>query len=191
MIKTIELLKNRRTHYDLDDKIKVSDEKIQELVEEITELVPDAFNMKSQRVVLAQNDEHKKLWDAIYEEFNGEVAREKIDSFKNASGTILFFYDNKIVKTMKENFPLYEKQFEKWAYQANGMLQISIWNALEELDLGASLQHYNPIIDKRVKEMFALDDDYVLLGQLVYGKKLSTTEEKEKEDISNRVKIFK
>ena len=66
---TLDALKLRRSYYNLDDKVEVSDEKIVETIEKVTELVPDAFNMKSQRLVIAQKDMHKKLWDGVYESF--------------------------------------------------------------------------------------------------------------------------
>lgn len=186
---TLDALKLRRSYYNLDDKVEVSDEKIVETIEEVTELVPDAFNMKSQRLVIAQKDMHKKLWDGVYESFGGEVSRDKIDTFKNAAGTVLFFYDNKLIEKMKKDYELYKDNFTPWALQANGMLQISIWSVLEELGLGVNLQHYNPIIDDMVKEMFDVDKDYVLLGQMVYGNITGPADEKEKEDIKKRVKV--
>lgn len=186
---TLDALKLRRSYYNLDDKVEVSDEKIVETIEKVTELVPDAFNMKSQRLVIAQKDMHKKLWDGVYESFGGEVSMDKIDTFKNAAGTVLFFYDNKLIEKMKNDYELYKDNFTPWALQANGMLQISIWSALEELGLGVNLQHYNPIIDDMVKEMFDVDKDYVLLGQMVYGNITGPADEKEKEDIKKRVKV--
>jgi predicted oxidoreductase (fatty acid repression mutant protein) len=186
---TLDALKLRRSYYNLDDKVEVSDEKIVETIEEVTELVPDAFNMKSQRLVIAQKDMHKKLWDGVYESFGGEVSRDKIDTFKNAAGTVLLFYDNKLIEKMKKDYELYKDNFTPWALQANGMLQISIWSVLEELGLGVNIQHYNPIIDDMVKEMFDVDKDYVLLGQMVYGNITGPADEKEKEDIKKRVKV--
>lgn len=186
---TLDALKLRRSYYNLDDKLEVSDEKIVETIEKVTELVPDAFNMKSQRLVIAQKDMHKKLWDGVYDSFGGEVSKDKIDTFKNAAGTILFFYDNKLIEKMKKDYELYKDNFTPWALQANGMLQISIWSALEELGLGVNLQHYNPIIDDMVKEMFDVDKDYVLLGQMVYGNITGPADEKENEDIKKRVKV--
>lgn len=190
-MKIIDALKNRRSYYSLDDKLTVSDEKIVETIEEVTELIPDAFNMKSQRLVIAQADKHKKLWDAVYEAFGGEVKKEKIDSFKNAAGTVLFFYDGKLIEQMKADYPLYEDNFTPWALQANGMVQISVWTALEELGLGASLQHYNPVIDAKVKEMFGVDENYILLGQMVYGNITGPALDKDKENIKDRVKVSK
>ena len=44
------------------------------------------------------------------------------------------------------------------------MLQISIWTALRELNIGANLQHYNPVIDETVKKMFSVPDSWKLSG---------------------------
>lgn len=188
---TIEVLKPRRSYYAIDDKIKVSEEEIVSTIKEVTELVPDAFNMKSQRVIVALADKHKELWDAIYACYEGKVDKEKIDSFKAGAGTVLFFYDKTTVDGMASQFQSYAQHFEPWALQANGMLQINIWNALRELGLGASLQHYNPVIDAKVKEMFNIEGDVVLLAQMVFGNILQEPEAKEKEDVNARVKVVR
>ena len=65
-MKTVELLKDRRSYYDINKEIPVSEEKVRELVENTTELVPDAFNMKSSRVVVATGEKHEKLWYNVH-----------------------------------------------------------------------------------------------------------------------------
>ncbi|NLM17022.1 MAG: nitroreductase family protein [Candidatus Riflebacteria bacterium] len=189
-MKLIELLKKRRSYYAIDDNIKVSQDEIIKTVEEITALIPDAFNSKSQYVVLALGEHHKKLWDAAYDAFGGKVAREKIDSFKAGAGTILFFSNTEIVKGLEEKFPRYKENFKPWSQQANAMLQINIWTALREMGLGASLQHYNPVIDKKVREMFQIEPKYQLLAQMVFGNILEEPAPKG-EDTPKRVKVFK
>lgn len=147
----IESISKRRTYYQINKELPVSTDKIKEVVAQATELVPDAFNMKSARVVLALGAKQDELWDAIYDAFGGKVAREKIDGFKAGAGTVLYFYDEDVVKSLQEKFPLYAPNFPVWANQANGMLQFTIWTALRELGVGANLQHYNPVIDDAVK----------------------------------------
>ncbi len=190
-MKAIKLLKNRRSYYVLDDKITVPDKDIIKTVEKVTALVPDAFDMKSQRVVLVLGEHHKKLWDAVYDVFGGKVAREKIDGFKAGAGTVLFFKDRNVIENLQKQFPEYAQNFEPWSEQSNGMLQINIWTALRELGLGANIQHYNPVIDEIVSEMFEVPEHYELRAQMVFGNILESPEEKEKEDISHRVKVFK
>ena len=79
------------------------------------------------------------------------MPREKIDGFRTAAGTILYFYDDAVVKGLQEQFPLYAPNFPVWANQSNGMLQLAVWTGLRELGVGANLQHYNPVIDDAVR----------------------------------------
>lgn len=186
-----DALRKRRSIYQLNKDLPLSQEEVTYLVEDLVELVPDAFNMKSSKVVLAFDDCHDQLWDLIYDAFGGKVAREKIDSFKAGGGTILYFIDQDIVKQMEENFPTYAANFGTWSQQASGMLQMTIWTALAEEGIGANVQHYNPLIDDAVKDLFQVPDNYLLVAQMPFGGIIDRPEDKEKEDISKRVKIFK
>lgn len=95
------------------------------------------------------------------------------------------------MKSLQSQFATYADSFPGWAIQSSGMLQLSIWSGLRELEIGASLQHYNPVIDEMVREMFSLPESYVLNAQMPFGGICSHPAEKEKEDISKRVKIVK
>ena len=187
----INSLAKRRSYYKIDKNLPVSTDEVVKVIEKLTELVPDAFNMKSARVIVALNDKQDKLWDTIYDAFGGKVAREKIDSFKAAAGTILYYYDEKVIENMQKIFPTYAANFPVWANQANGMLQIAIWSALRELNIGANIQHYNPIIDEAVKKLFNVPDSFKLIAQMPFGGIVEEPNPKDKEDISLRVKICK
>lgn len=187
----VQALEKRRTYYAINKQLPVAAEEVVAKIEEITELVPDAFNMKSSRVVIALGEKQDLLWDEIYNVFGGKVPREKIDSFKAGAGTVLFFYDENTVKALQEQFAPYAENFPVWANQASGMLQISVWAGLRELGIGASLQHYNPVIDKKVKELFNVPEEYKLLAQMPFGGIVSEPDAKAKEDISKRVVVVK
>lgn len=186
----LDTLKKRRTIYQLNKNMPVSDEEVIQVIKDVTELTPDAFNMKSARVIVAMNDNHDALWDVIYDAFEGKVSKEKIQTFKDGYGTVLYFIDDQVVENLQEQFALYADNFPVWAQQANGMLQYGIWNALADLNVGASLQHYNPVIDKAVKEMFNVPEHYRLIAQMPFGGIVQEAEPKEKEDITQRVKVF-
>lgn len=185
-----ESLKQRRTYYNINKALPVKESVVTGLVKELTELVPDAFNMKSTFVAVALGAKQDLLWDTIYDAFGGKVSREKIDGFKNGAGTILYFYDSEIVKGMQEKFPLYAANFPNWAQQASAMLQINVWSGLRELGIGASLQHYNPVIDEKIRELFKIPDRYQLVAQMPFGGIVQEPGVKEKEDIDKRVKIL-
>ena len=187
----IDAIAKRRTYYQINKKLPVAEADVIKLIEKTTELVPDAFNMKSARVVVALGEKQDALWDAIYDVFGGKVAREKIDSFKAGYGTVLYFIDEDVVKSLQEQFALYAANFPTWAQQANGMLQFCIWTGLRELNVGANLQHYNPVIDDKVKELFNVPTSWTLVAQMPFGGIVAEPEPKEKEDISQRVKIVR
>lgn len=186
-----ESLENRRSYYNIKKEMPVEEERVVSLIEKLTELVPDAFNMKSARVVIALGDKQEQLWDGIYNVFEGKVPREKIDSFRSGAGTVLYFYDKSVVSEFQKNFPRYAENFAGWAGQANGMLQLSIWSGLRELGIGASLQHYNPVIDARVRELFDLPESYELIAQMPFGGIVAEPEAKEKENMAERVKVMR
>lgn len=91
---------------------------------------------------------------------------------------------------MQNQFSLYANNFPIWANQANGMLQLAIWSGLRELGIGASLQHYNPVIDERVKTLLNFPEEYVLVAQMPFGGIGSEPAKKEKEEIKNRVSVI-
>ena len=190
-MKIIDSLKERRSVYSIGKTLPVDAEEVVRLVNEATALVPDAFDMKSQRVVLALGEKHDLLWDAIYDAFGGKVAREKIDGFKAGFGTVLYFYDANVVKALQERYALYAANFPIWAQQANGMLQLAIWSGLRELGIGANIQHYNPVIDEAVRSLFGLPESYVLVAQMPFGSIVAPPAPKAGEDISQRVRIVR
>lgn len=182
-------LEQRRSYYSINKQLPVGRELVAETVRKITALVPDAFDMKSSRVVLVMGEKQDMLWDAIYDVFGGKVPRKKIDSFKAGAGTVLYGYDSGVVAEFQGQFPLYAQNFPDWARQASGMLQLSIWSALRELGIGASLQHYNPVIDEKIRALFDLPSSYVLVAQMPFGGIGAEPEAKEKEDIEKRVRV--
>ena len=186
----IKSLTKRRTYYAIDKQLPVEEKQVIELIKKTTELVPDAFDMKSSRVVVALGEKQNQLWDTIYDVFEGKVAKEKIELFRSGAGTILYYYDQSVIQEMQSKFPLYADNFPIWASQASAMLQISIWSALRDQEIGASLQHYNPIIDQAVRKLFNLPEHYVLVAQMPFGGIINEPGEKAVEDISKRVKII-
>ena len=186
-----ESLKDRRSYYSINSTLPTAEKDVEKLIEETAELMPDAFNMKSSRVVTAFGDAHRRLWDNIEAAFGGKVPKDKIESFRAGAGTVLYFYDEDTVKALQEKFPRYADNFPLWAMQASGMLQISVWSGLRELDVGASLQHYNPVIDSAVRAQFGLPESWHLVAQMPFGGISAQPDAKEKEDISKRVSFFR
>ena len=49
-------------------------------------------------------------------------------------------------------YPSYAENFYPWSEQAAGILAGNVWTALALEGLGASLQHYNALIEEAVRE---------------------------------------
>lgn len=193
-----EAVTNRRTNYAIGKNIAVLPSQIIAVVEKMTKEVPSSFNMQSARVVVALNDNHDKIWQITKDTLHGIVPADKfapteakIDSFAAGYGTILFFDETATVKKMQEDYALYADNFPIWAQQSNGMLQFAIWTALTNMGLGANLQHYNPLIDEKIKALFAVPASWKLIAQMPFGEPLKAPEPIEKMAINERVKIFK
>ncbi|WP_215523285.1 nitroreductase family protein [Varibaculum prostatecancerukia] len=186
-MKTLELLQDRRSRYQLERKIPLSHQELLDLIDEVTAQVPDAFNMQSQRLLVVTGENQDALWNRVFEVFEGKVPREKIDSFRAGYGTILYFYDQEVTEEMAGKFTTYADKFPHWAAQSLAMLQFSLWVALREAGIGASLQHYNPVIDHAVKQLFDLPETWVLDAQMPFGVASDEPHPKQLQDIRQRV----
>lgn len=175
----INLLKERRSRYDLTDKSTLPKEEIVKLIQECVKHTPSAFNSQSTRVVLLCGAQHKQFWDIAKHELQQIVSaehfaptQEKLTAFAAAHGTILFFEDWSVVKSLQAQFPAYKEQFPQWAYQANAMAELAVWTALAENGMGASLQHYNPLVDLEVHRQFHVPLNWKLIAQMPFGVSL-------------------
>ncbi len=81
-----------------------------------------------------------------------EPTEQKIDNFKHSYGTILFYEDQDVVSGLQEQMPNYYDNFAIWSTQTNAMHQFAIWTALATKGIGASLQHYNPLVDEMTQK---------------------------------------
>ncbi len=193
MNKFINLLKSRRSVYGLNKMLPVAEGAVADFVRAAVQYVPDAFNMKSQRVVLVMGERHEKFWNAVYDEMvkftGGRFSRDKIDSFAAAYGTVLYFYDTAAVEETRRAYPGYAENFHDWVMQSNGMLQFAIWTGLGGMNIGANLQHYNPVIDNMVREMFDLPAGWILVAQMPFGGIATAPDTRPDIDIPGRVRV--
>ncbi len=191
------LFAERRSIYNLGNKPILPEAKISEMIENAVKFCPTAFNSQSARIVVLYADYYRKLWDIVLTELSKIVPEdkmpqtiEKIQTFTAGLGTILFFEDTDTVESLQKKFPLYAENFPKWSLQSNGMLQYMIWLALAEQNIGASLQHYNPLIDDEVKLAFDLPGHWQLLAQMPFGSIEQPADEKSFLPMNERLKIF-
>jgi len=193
----IKAIKDRRSIYSINSLSPITDEHLIDLVSATVRHVPSAFNMQDQKAVLLLGKDHAKLWSIVLETLRKIVpaasfpkTEAKIKSFAAGHGTILFFTDVDVVEGMAKQFPLYADNFRTWSPQGNGMLQYAVWALLESEALGASLQHYNPLIDEEVKATWKLPTSWKLMAQMPFGTPTGKPDKKEFQPTESRFKIF-
>ena len=194
----LEAIQHRRTYYAITDKSPVSDKEIEEILKFTILNIPSAFNSQSTRIVLLLDDNHKRLWELtkqslkkIIPESKFSVTETKINSFEAGYGTILFYEDQQTVKRLQEQFPAYKDNFPVWSHQTSAMHQFAIWVLLEDMGVGISLQHYNPLIDEDVQKEWNINPDWKLIAEMPFGLPSASPGEKEFLPVDDRIKIFK
>ncbi|MDR0814660.1 MAG: nitroreductase family protein [Bacteroidales bacterium] len=194
-----EAIKQRRSHYALSNRSPVPDSQIQEIIDTVVTNMPSAFNSQTTRVVLLLDKQHQTLWNIVKDTLRKHISpeayaktQEKVDkSFASGYGTILFFEDQLTVQQLQAKFPSYAANFPVWSQQTSAIHQFSIWVMLEEAGFGASLQHYNPIIDDEVKATWKLPDNWQLISQMPFGVSLETPGDKTSLPLEERVCVFR
>lgn len=194
-----EAIEKRRSFYSIGRERVVSEDEIVRIVRHAVKNVPSAFNSQSTRIVLLFGKEHGKLWNLVKETLRKQVPAEafskteaKIDkSFAGGYGTILYFEDTAVVRSLQERFPLYADNFPVWSQQTSAMHQFAVWTMLVDLGLGVSLQHYNPLIDDGVRKEWNLPENWQLVAQMPFGAPLETPAPKEVRDLDERIRVMK
>lgn len=190
-------LKDRRSYYGISKESVVSDERIQEVINEAVKHTPSSFNSQSARVVVLLGEQHDKLWNITKETLRKIVpaenfgsTEEKMNAFGSGYGTVLFFEDQSVIENLQKQFELYKDNFPIWSQHSSGMLQFVVWTALEIEGFGATLQHYNPLIDEEVKQAWNVPSEWKLIAQMPFGKPTFEPGEKEFQPLDQRVKFY-
>lgn len=193
-----EALKHRRSYYALTNQSPIPDDEIEEILDLALLHTPSAFNSQSTRLVLLLKENHQKFWDMVLSTLKNiipeaafAVTHEKIrKSFASGYGTVLFFEDLTIVEGLQKAYPLYHEKFPLWSQQTSAMHQLAIWTMLEDAGFGASLQHYNPLIDEQVINTWNLPEHWELIAQMPFGLPAEPPGKKEYKPLCDRIKIF-
>ena len=190
-------MKQRRTIYAIGQNVPIAADQIEEIIKEAVRNSPSAFNSQTSRIVTLYGESHAKFWSIVRETLRKIVPEDsfastnaKINSFAAGYGTVLFFEDQDAVKSLQEQFPLYAEHFPAWSEHSTGIAQFAVWASLAEQYIGASLQHYNPVIDDEVAATFDIPKNWKLRAELVFGSIEAPAGEKTFLDDSMRFKRF-
>lgn len=167
----------RRTNYTLTTSSSISDSRIREILTETLENAPSTFGSYTTRLVLLLKEEHFKFWDLVTEivksvtppeQFNGST-KGRLDGFRNSYGTVLYFEDPENTRKLQDQFAFAKDHFPVWAQHTSAIHQFIIWTAFTNEGLGANLQHYNPLIDEKVKAQWGVPATWDLVAQMPFG----------------------
>ncbi|NLD34485.1 MAG: nitroreductase family protein [Clostridiales bacterium] len=172
----------RRSLYDLSADLPITTEELHGLLRDILRTTPSGFNSQTARLVLLSGAEHRQAWDVIQrcvqpltEPAAFEKTVAKMDGFRRAAGTILFFEDGEILRDLEQRFPKFANNVPLFSAHTSAMHQYAAWTQLAALNIGANLQHYNPVADDALKAAFNLPQAWELHAQMVFGGILSPT----------------
>ena len=190
-------IKQRRTIYAVGKSVALTPEQIESVIKEAVNHSPSAFNSQTSRIVTLFGDSHLQFWNIVRETLRKivpdaafEGTNAKINSFAAGYGTVLFYEDQDVVKSLQEQFALYADNFPVWSEHSSAIAQFSVWTALSEHNIGASLQHYNPIVDAEIAEIFDIPANWKLRAQLVFGSIEAPAGEKTFMAEADRFKTF-
>lgn len=197
MIKKLQkLTEGRRSIYSLSKVDNLDRDALIQSIEHALTHTPTSFNSQSFRIVVLLNKEHEKFWENTESILRKKSTKDftstkiKMDMFKNSEGTILFYEDTAVIADLSDKMPKYAKELYDWVKQDNAMLQYNVWLSLNALGLGANLQHYNPIVDNYVSDQYNLDENWLMIGQMVFGKVNEELKEKIFVPIERKIKVF-
>ena len=172
----LDHIKQRRTIYAVGKNVALTPEQIESVIKEAVNHSPSAFNSQTSRIVTLFGESHLQFWNIVRETLRKivpdaafEGTNAKINSFAAGYGTVLFYEDQDVVKSLQEQFALYADNFPVWSEHSSAIAQFAVWTALYEQNIGASLQHYNPIVDAEITEIFDIPANWKLRAQLVFG----------------------
>ena len=193
----IQSIQKRRTQYALGTALPISEQETTALIQAAIRLAPSSFNSQSSRAVILFGEQSRELWGIVESELRKIVPAEaftatkaKIDGFAAGAGTVLFYEDQDVVKGLQDKFAPYADNFPVWSEQASGMAQFAVWTALANADIGASLQHYNPLIDAEVAARWNIPASWKLRSQMPFGSNEKAFGEKAFMDDEQRFKVF-
>lgn len=195
--RAIEIYRKRRSQYALGRNLNVDQEHIAGIIKEAVRQAPSSFNSQSSRALILFGEHSDTFWQLTKDALRPMVpadafvnTEKKLDGFAAGVGTVLFFEDQDVVKGMQEQFALYAENFPIWSEQGSGIAQFAVWTALSEAGIGASLQHYNPVVDEAVAKTWNIPASWKLRAQMPFGSHEAGFGEKTFIDDEQRFLIF-
>ncbi len=118
---------------------------------------PSTLSIHKRQAFVLFGENHDKLWDIVKESLINKIGEERyanktaerIEGLKTGYGTVLYYINQNDVQEMADK---YTELFHSWSYQSAGMVIGNVWVGLSRAGLRANLQHYNPLINKKLRK---------------------------------------
>lgn len=193
----LSALEKRRSQYALGKSLPLPQAQVTALIQQAVRLAPSAFNSQSVRAVILYGAHSDRFWQLAKDALRQVVAADafaateaKLNGFAAGAGTVLFYEDQNVVADLQKRFAAYADNFPIWSEQASGMAQFAVWAALADAGLGASLQHYNPLVDAAAAAQWQLPAHWRLRAQMPFGTHQGGFGDKAFIDDAERFRVF-
>jgi hypothetical protein len=193
----IQAITRRRTQYSLGKSLPLSNTDVAGLIEDAIRHAPSSYNSQSSRAVILFGDHSTKLWSIAKETLRKSTDPEafprteaRLNGFAAGAGTVLFYEDQETIRRMQAKYARIADRFAEFSEHSSGMAQFAVWSALANAGIGASLQHYNPLIDAQVAATWEIDPDWRLRSQMPFGSNEAPFSGKTFIDDALRFKVY-
>jgi predicted oxidoreductase (fatty acid repression mutant protein) len=193
----IQAIAKRRTQYSLGKSLNLSTAEVVAVIEHAVRLAPSSYNSQSSRVVILFGGHSERLWSIVRETLRKTTdaaafprTEARVNGFAGGAGTVLFFEDQETIRRMQVKFERIAHRFAEFSEHSSGMAQFAVWSALANAGIGASLQHYNPLIDDEVAKTWQLDPAWKLRSQMPFGSNEAPFPEKTFIDDRVRFRVY-
>ena len=187
----------RRSVYALNRNLPLPPKEIATIIRHALKYSPSPFNSHSVRLLVLFDAEHEKLWDITADVLQAAAPPEtfatqtapKLAGFRAAAGSILFYEDTDVIAGLQQRMPRYADTFPASADKEFAMMQYAIWTTFAAAEIGANIQHYNPLIDETVARAWQVPSHWRLRSQMVFGGIASLAAEREYAPTEPRLRI--
>ena len=194
----LEMLKRRRTFYNLGKNTDVSIKDIENIIKNIIKELPSAYGIQTGRYAILFGEKNVEFWNLIQESQKVildremyEVMKDRFDGGKEAYGTIVFFESKEAVESINDN----DSRSNLYKENNQGIALLAFWLALGELNLGGNIQYFNmenrKDFDEKIRDFLNISDDWKMLGQMYFGSIEGPAKEKESLDVDELVKVIR
>lgn len=189
----IDALKQRRTQYALGRAVVQDRATIEALIKDAMRHTPSSFNSQSSRALILFGAQSERFWTLVEDALRPIAPKDgfertvaKLAGFAAGVGTVLFYEDQAVVEDLQHKFAPYAEHFPAWSEQSGGMAQFAVWLAFADAGIGASLQHYNPVVDDAVRAEWNVPASWKLRAQMPFGSHEGPFKEKDFIDDAER-----